>query len=154
VTTLLDAMAAAHERPAGLWHAEWHTLPQLFGLASGALAGARRLVQGIEVDPERMRANIDLTRGLLFADAAAARLAPHLGRGAAHDFVERAAGEVRRSGRSLRDVLAGDPALKSLSDALGTAFDLGPSIAAAATWTDRAVEAAETIRTRLSSPEP
>ena len=37
VVTLLDAMAAAHERPAGAWHAEWHALPQLFGLASGAL---------------------------------------------------------------------------------------------------------------------
>ena len=40
VATLLTAMAAAHERPPGLWHAEWHALPSLFGLASGALREA------------------------------------------------------------------------------------------------------------------
>ncbi len=38
--TLVAGMAAAHERPAGAWHAEWHVLPQLFGLASGALREA------------------------------------------------------------------------------------------------------------------
>ena len=43
-------MVAAHERPAGAWHAEWHALPSLFGLASGALAEARRLAEGLEVD--------------------------------------------------------------------------------------------------------
>ena len=91
VVTLLNAMAAAHERPAGLWHAEWHALPQLFGLASGALHEARALAEGLEVHADRMRANIDATRGLLFADAVAARLAPQLGREAGHALVEHAA---------------------------------------------------------------
>ncbi len=59
--TLLDAMPAAHERPAGPWHAEWHALPQLFGLASGALREARALAEGLTVDAGRMRANLDLT---------------------------------------------------------------------------------------------
>jgi 3-carboxy-cis,cis-muconate cycloisomerase len=155
VATLLDAMAAAHERPAGLWHAEWHALPQLFGLASGALAEARRLAEGLEVDPDRMRANIEATRGLLFADAVAARLAPRLGRRAAHDLVEHAAGEVRATGASLREVLAGNPALARLGagDILEEAFDLAPSIAAAAAWTDRATAEADRIGERLSSLE-
>jgi 3-carboxy-cis,cis-muconate cycloisomerase len=100
VTTLLTAMAAAHERPAGLWHAEWHALPQLFGLTSGALREARALAEGLEVDADRMRTNIDATRGLLFADAVAARLAPELGREAGHTLVEHAAGEVRATGAS------------------------------------------------------
>jgi hypothetical protein len=43
---LFTAMASEHERPAGAWHAEWHLLPSLFGLASGALAEARRLADG------------------------------------------------------------------------------------------------------------
>ena len=78
--TLLGATAAAHERPAGLWHAEWHALPALFGLVSGALREARALAEGLEVDAARMLANIGLTRGLLFADAASSRLAARLGR--------------------------------------------------------------------------
>jgi 3-carboxy-cis,cis-muconate cycloisomerase len=155
VVTLLNAMPAAHERPAGLWHAEWHALPQLFGLTSGALHEARALAKGLEVEVDRMRANLDATCGLLFADAVAARLAPQMGREAAHDVVEHAAGEVRATGASLRQVLANDPALAQpgVGHVVDAAFDLTPSIAAAALWTDRAVAAADHIRERLSSPQ-
>lgn len=90
-------MAAAHERPAGAWHAEWHALPQLFGLASGALREARALAEGLVIDKARMRANLELTHGLIFADRAAARLIPLLGRAEAHAAVERAAEEVRKT---------------------------------------------------------
>jgi 3-carboxy-cis,cis-muconate cycloisomerase len=145
VTTLLDAMAGAHERPAGLWHAEWHALPTLFGLVSGALREARALAEGLVVDAGRMRANIDLTRGLLFADAAAGRLAPALGRGAAHALVERAAGAVRDEGRHLRDVLAALPEAAGID--LAPAFDLAPSVGASALWTDRALAEIRRLRT-------
>jgi 3-carboxy-cis,cis-muconate cycloisomerase len=150
VATLLDAMAAAHERPAGLWHGEWHALPQLFGLASGTLAEARRLAEGLEVDAARMRANIDLTRGLLFADAAAGRLAPKLGREAAHKLVEHAAEKVRQTGRSLREVLEAEP---GMDPAVATAFDLAPAVAAAAAMTDRALaEARRLVQQSLAIP--
>jgi 3-carboxy-cis,cis-muconate cycloisomerase len=136
-TTLLDAMAAAHERPAGAWHSEWHALPQLFGLASGALREARVLAEGLIVDADRMRRNLDLTQGLLFADAAASACARHRGGAAAHALVERAAGEVRTSGRDLRSVLEASPETKGID--LGPAFDLDRPVAAAAAATDRAL---------------
>ena len=137
VVTLLSAMAAADQRPAGAWHAEWHALPLLFGLASGALREARRIAEGLTVDTAQMRANLDLTRGLLFADAAASALAPKLGRAAAHALVEKAADAVRETGMSLREVLAKN---KSLPEgALDAAFDLTPAVDAAAAMTDRAL---------------
>ena len=139
VGTLMASMVAAHERPAGAWHAEWHALPQLFGLASGALREGRLLAEGLVVDADRMRENLEATRGLLFADAAAAALAPVLGsRGAAHHLVERAAGEVRTSRRPLREVLAGMPEAAGAKD-LDAAFDLEPAVAAAAAATGRAL---------------
>ena len=145
VTTLLDGMAAAHERPVGLWHGEWHALPPLFGLASGALREARILAEGLDVHPDRMRTNLDATHGLLFADAVAARLASHLGREKAHHLVEQAAGEVLASGRNLKVVL------QRLSPVpLDDAFDLGPSIAAAGPWVDRALVEARRVRDILS----
>ncbi len=148
MTTLLDAMASAHERPPGLWHAEWHALPTLFGLASGALYEATTLAQGLVVDAPRMRANIDQTRGLLFADAAAARLSPRLGREAAHTRIEHAADAVRRTGDTLQAVLARDPALDDAG--LAAAFDLTPAIAAAGPWVDRALDHAAAVRQALS----
>jgi 3-carboxy-cis,cis-muconate cycloisomerase len=102
------------------------------------------LAEGLEVDTARMRANIDATRGLLFADAAAARLAPSLGREVAHRLVEEAAGEVRSGGRSLQAVLHERSAV-----ALDDAFDLTPAVGAAALWTDRALEHVREVRARL-----
>jgi 3-carboxy-cis,cis-muconate cycloisomerase len=145
LVTLFDAMAAAHERSAGLWHGEWHALPALFGLASGALHEARSLAEGLAVDPDQMRANLDLTRGLLFADAAAARLAPQIGREEAHRLVERAAGEVRRTGEELQAVLT---RLAPIS--LEDAFDFRPAIEMSGLWVDRALAEAASIRNTLS----
>jgi 3-carboxy-cis,cis-muconate cycloisomerase len=140
VTTLLSAMAVSHERPPGLWHAEWHALPQLFGLASGALREAVAMAEGLTVDAARMRKNLDLTQGLLFSDAVASALAARHGRGEAHHLVEDAASKVRDQGKHLRDVLLADPKLADEREAIQAAFDLAPFIEAAALWTDRALE--------------
>ena len=100
-----------------------------------------------------MRANLEATRGLLFADAVAGRLAPQLGREAAHALVEHAAEQVRATGASLRAVLANDPALAGAGGVLDAAFDLTPSVEAAAGWADRALAAADRICERLSSSD-
>nr|WP_294509347.1 adenylosuccinate lyase family protein [uncultured Rhodopila sp.] len=151
--TLFDAMAAAHERPAGLWHAEWTALPSLFGLLSGALREAKLIAEGLVVYPDRMRANIDLTRGLLFADAAAGRLGAKLGREAAHRLVEQAAEDVRLTGATLADVLARNPAVQDAGVDLVGAFDLASAVTAAARWVDPALQHAAAIRERLEQRE-
>jgi 3-carboxy-cis,cis-muconate cycloisomerase len=152
VGTLLSSMAAQHERPAGAWHAEWHALPSLFGLASGALAEARRVAEGLVVDTERMQSNLGATRGLLFADALAARLAGKLGRGAAHDSLAHAADRVRETGRTLREVIETEPGTAGLLSAedLDEAFDIGPAVKAAAVWVDCATAELERIRMGLA----
>lgn len=58
VSTLLAAMPGENERAAGAWHAEWETLSDLLRLAGSAAAWARELLDGLEVDAERMRANL------------------------------------------------------------------------------------------------
>ncbi len=146
VVTLLNAAASGQQRPAGLWQAEWHALPQLFGLASGALREARRLAEGLVVDGKRMRTNLDLTRGLVFADAAASAIAAKKGRTAAQQIVTKAADMVRDTGQPLREVLAADGVAKPILDA---AFDLKPSIAAAAAMADASVKEAQAVKRTL-----
>ncbi|MBV9078688.1 MAG: adenylosuccinate lyase family protein [Methylobacteriaceae bacterium] len=148
--SLLTAMAGLHERPAGAWHAEWHALPTLFGLASGALAEARTLATGLEVDASRMRRNLDATGGLLFADAVAARLSARLGRAAAHETLEAAASRVRETGRPLREVLGDRPELGLDPATLDEAFDAAPAVAAAAPWVDRALASVAATRAQLA----
>ncbi len=146
VVTLLNAAASGQQRPAGLWQAEWHALPALFGLASGALREARRLATSLQVDGRRMRANLDLTHGLVFADAAASALAGKMGRSTAQAMVSKAAADVRETGASLGTVLARAGAPAALLD---SAFDLRPAMAAAATAAQSAVRQAQAVKRQL-----
>jgi 3-carboxy-cis,cis-muconate cycloisomerase len=146
VAALIEAMAVSHERSPGLWHAECLALPQLFGLASGALREAAAMAEGLIVDTGRMRRNLDVTQGLLFSDAAASALAARYGRGEAHHLIEAAAGKARDEGKHLRDILLADPRLGEDRDAIGRAFDLAPFVDAAALWTDRALAHIETLK--------
>jgi 3-carboxy-cis,cis-muconate cycloisomerase len=59
VATMLGAMAQEHERAAGAWQAEWGTLSDLLRLTGSATAWARDLLEGLEVDAERMRSNAE-----------------------------------------------------------------------------------------------
>jgi 3-carboxy-cis,cis-muconate cycloisomerase len=60
VSVLLSSMPQEHERAAGPWHAEWPALSGALAFTAGAADGARRALSGLQVDPERMRANLEL----------------------------------------------------------------------------------------------
>ncbi len=108
VAALLDAMVEDHERSTGPWEIEWIAVPEIFLLSAGALAQTRFLVGGLQVDPERMRKNLDLTRGLIASEAVMMGLGPALGRQRAHDVVYDVCRQVIASGRSFLDLLAED----------------------------------------------
>jgi 3-carboxy-cis,cis-muconate cycloisomerase len=108
---MLDAMIQDFERATGPWHVEWMAVPESFILAAGSLAQAKFMLEGLVVDESRMRRNLDLTQGLIVAEAVMMGLAPHLGRQNAHDIVYEACREALGQGRSLADVLTADPAV-------------------------------------------
>jgi 3-carboxy-cis,cis-muconate cycloisomerase len=107
--TLLAAMDHEHERGLGGWQAEWEALPELFRLASAALESARLLAEHGRFDTGRMRANLDLTRGLVMAEAVSLALGRTVGKSAAHHLVEAAARKAIGQGVTLREALAADP---------------------------------------------
>jgi 3-carboxy-cis,cis-muconate cycloisomerase len=111
VPVMLDAMVQDHERATGPWHAEWIALPQAFALAAGALHHARAMLEGLVVDPDRMRRNLDITRGMISAEAVMMALAPHVGREEAHHLVAAACERALASDRHLREVLQADAAI-------------------------------------------
>lgn len=102
---LLDAMAADHERATGPWHLEWIALPRVFIATAGALHQARFMLEGLIVDGARMRRNLDITGGLIVAEAAMMALAPHVGRGAAHDIVYDCCRDALSNGTTLLEQL-------------------------------------------------
>ncbi|MEO8717480.1 MAG: 3-carboxy-cis,cis-muconate cycloisomerase [Burkholderiales bacterium] len=106
---MLDAMVQDFERATGPWHAEWIALPEAFILSGGALHQAKFMLDGLIVDEARMRKNLDMTNGLIVAEAVMMGLAPHMGRNEAHDVVYDACRAVAEKGGSLAEALAKVP---------------------------------------------
>jgi 3-carboxy-cis,cis-muconate cycloisomerase len=106
VVALLDAMVEDHERATGPWEIEWIAVPEIFSLAAGALGQTRFMVSGLVVDEKKMRANLDITRGLIVSEAVMMGLGPHIGRQYAHDLVYDICRQVVATGRTLLDLLA------------------------------------------------
>jgi len=109
VSTMLTAMLQEQERALGGWQAEWETLPEIASLTSAALNQLREVTSGLSVDAARMRSNIDITQGLIMAEAVSLALAQHMGRAVAHELIEEACHQAVASGRSLLEVLKSDP---------------------------------------------
>jgi len=119
--TMFAAQVGDHERSAGPWHAEWPTLPTLLLVTSGALAAIVDIAEGLEVDPVRMRVNLDATHGLVMAEAVTMALAEKIGKSEAHHLIEAASKQALAGKTHLRDVLTADPKVTAHLDARGIA---------------------------------
>ena len=111
VATVFAGMVQEHERALGGWQAEWDALPDLARLAGGALAQIEQITAGLEVRPERLAANLDITHGLILGEAVMLALGDQIGRLDAHHLVEHASKSAVQSGRTLYEVLAAEPAV-------------------------------------------
>ena len=109
VATMLAAMPQEHERGLGGWQAEWAALPELLLVTAGAARTMATMLETLNVDATRMRKNLDLTHGLVLAEAVTMALAVRVGKADAHARVEEASRRAIRDGISLADALAADP---------------------------------------------
>jgi 3-carboxy-cis,cis-muconate cycloisomerase len=112
VGVMMSAMTQDYERSTGPWQSEALALPQCFVLTSGALMHARAIADGMTVDAERMRRNLDLSGGMIMAEAIAARLTPAMGRAEAHHALHRAVDRALGEGRMLGEILREDPEVR------------------------------------------
>ena len=133
VALLQGTFAQEHERAAGAWQAEWPALSETLRLAGGAVSVLADLLAGLQVDPERMRRNVDLTRGLIMAESMVTALSTRVDRITARKLVDAAVATAVQSGRSFAEVLQQDRAITAalglgeLADALDPARYLGAS---------------------------
>lgn len=126
VATIHSAMVQEHERAAGAWQAEWETFSDLLRVVGAEAAWAREMLEELEVDPERMRSNVEAAGDIVMAEGVATALSAHLGRGPAHELVESAARRAAEEGRSLRDVVGEQPEVADRLGAEGLDAALAP----------------------------
>jgi 3-carboxy-cis,cis-muconate cycloisomerase len=111
MATIVMALEQEHERAPGAWAAEWETMRDLFVLTAGSIERLAEMLAGLEVDPSRMRANLDAMLGLPLAESLMMALAPRIGRMEAHHRIEAACKLALASNRPLAEVAKSEPAI-------------------------------------------
>ena len=127
VPVLLAAMAQEHERSAGAWQAEWVAIPNLFRFTAGAVDRVRGAISGLQVDAGQMRANLDLTGGLLMAEALTMTLAQPVGRPQAYQMVQAACKQAIGSKKDLQQAAQEDVRIRTILSQEEIAHALDPA---------------------------
>jgi 3-carboxy-cis,cis-muconate cycloisomerase len=116
VSSFLSGMPQEHERGLGGWQAEWPIVAQAVQATGLAVASMAEVAEGLTVNAARMRANVQATRGVVFAERAMMLAGAKLGRDSAYRVLEEATNRSRREQRSLREVLAEMPEVENALD--------------------------------------
>jgi 3-carboxy-cis,cis-muconate cycloisomerase len=142
VATMLTAMVQEDERGLGGWHAEWQTLPEIVCLTAGAMHHLADVVPRLEIDVKRMRENLELTKGLIFAEAVTAALGEKINRSEARELIDAASQRAIAEKRHLRDTINDDQKIaKHLSsDQLDKLFDPRNYTGTSNEFIDRVIE--------------
>jgi adenylosuccinate lyase len=109
VPLALEAMQTEHEADRTTSIMMSRALVQACELTGDVLQRMIALFEGLQVFPERMRRNLDLSGGLIMAEALMLDLGRHIGRQRAHDAVYDAAQGAVTESRPFREMLAADP---------------------------------------------
>ena len=143
VSSLLSAMPQEHERGLGGWQSEWPSLRDLFSLALEASAEMAEMAEGLEVDSDRMRANLEATNEVVFSERLSISLMTHLGRIEAQERVAELVKQSIEQNRKLSLVAAEDTEVQSVLDskALDSVFNVFEALGSSSVFIDRLLEA-------------
>jgi 3-carboxy-cis,cis-muconate cycloisomerase len=143
IAVLQAAMVQEHERAAGAWQAEWPALAETLRLAGGAVSRLASLLAGLQVDPERMRRNLDLSGGRIMAEHVVMLLGERIDRVMARALVDAAVSAATATGRPFKDVLTEDSAITThlRPQELAAALDPSGYLGVADRLVDRALAA-------------
>jgi adenylosuccinate lyase len=101
----LEGLVGEHERDGAAWKTEWAFLPEACSAAAASLALGAELVAGLQVHPERMRANLEAQGGYIDAERVMLELAQRVGKNRAHELVHRAALAGQQEGLTFAEAL-------------------------------------------------
>jgi len=138
--TLLAQLAPEHERGIGQWQSQWFTLRDLLCSTGSGLAAMAEVLEGLTINEQAMRANLDRSRGLVYSENVSIHLARTLGKQAAHALTEKLCETAVREGKSLSEVLRTDPTGKAMdTGAFEKLFEPQSSFGAAGAMIERAL---------------
>jgi len=125
----MQDVALWHERDISHSSVERIVLPDSSLMAYYVLRRMQRLLAGLQVFPDRMKANLDSTRGLVFSQPVLLALVQSgLDRDEAYRVVQDNAARAWSEQRTFRELLVADPRVDVKPQLLDEAFDLQRSL--------------------------
>ena len=113
VPLALEAMQTEHEADRTTSLMMGRAITDACGLTGDILQRLAVMMAGLQVFPERMRRNLDLSGGLIMAEAVMLNLGATIGRQRAHDVVYDAAQESATTGRPFSELLGEDETVRT-----------------------------------------
>jgi adenylosuccinate lyase len=139
----VEGMVHDHERDGRAWKTEWVLLPEACMLTGAALGLAVRLLEGLQVHADRMRANLDARGGYLASEPVMRALTTRLGKHTAQALLYRATMAGIERGDDLRAALAADPDVSAALDPaeLDRLLDPAAAVGSVGAFVDRVLAA-------------
>jgi adenylosuccinate lyase len=146
---MAENLVHSHERDGRSWKGEWAIVPDATLAAGKSLALLKTLLADLQVHEQRMRANIDASRGFVYSERAMLALARKIGKQSAHQTLYDIAMRAQEEGRHLREALHHDARITGLltPDEIDALFDLRAC-------TGHCAEMVEQVIRSIRLPEP
>jgi adenylosuccinate lyase len=146
---MAENLVHSHERDGRSWKGEWALVPDATLAAGKALALLKTLLADLQVHEQRMRANLDGGRGLIFGERTMLALARKIGKQSAHRLVYEIAMHAQQERLHLKEALRLDVRIAGLlaADEIESLFDLRASIGHCSEMVERVIRS-------IRLPEP
>jgi adenylosuccinate lyase len=138
---MAENLVHSHERDGRSWKGEWMIIPDATLAAGKSLDLLKLLLKDLQVNRERMRANILATNGFIHAEAVMLTLAKTLGKQSAHQLVYEVTMQAQNKGLHLKQALINNPQIHAIlnNEEIDALFDLGQSTGVCAAMVDQVI---------------
>jgi adenylosuccinate lyase len=152
----VESMVHEHERDGRAWKAEWLVFPEACLLTGQALQVGCRLLDGLQVHGDRMRANVDAREGYVLSEPVLRVLSAKIGKHAAHTAVYAATMAGIEGGLGFAAALRADPAVarQVSEEELAACLDPYAALGATSAFIDRVLAAARPAPDATPHPPP
>ena len=148
VSTVLSGLSGEYQRSLGAWQSEWEVVPEIIRLSAGGSHQLAALLPRLIVHADEMRANLELTDGLIYAEAVSLALSEKLNRASAHKLVEAACRRAQSEKRHLRAILSEEAEVKAIlnPESIASFFEPANYLGSAEAFIEAVLAAAGTTR--------
>ena len=153
VSTVLSGLSGEYQRSLGAWQSEWEVVPEIVRLTAAGSHQLASLLPRLNINVERMRSNLDLTHGLIYAECISLALSEKLNRASAHKLVESACRRAQSEKRNLLAILSEDSEVTAILNPEGLArlFEPANYLGSADAFIDAVLAAARASNSQSST---